>query len=406
MKILNISNMPVWLWGEERGIPDVWFPQKAFAEAGWEVHFLCPVKGDARQNTLKEGVQIHPFDFPFNLRGNAYLQTDTLWRRFKGSVLCNLHWFSFQVFSTFWGIRFGLRLKPDIVYAHTPASAFPAYLVSRVVKARLVLRFYGTRQLYWQWDNLWLRLKEIRDYAAFLIPADLFIITDDGTRGDRVAERLRVSQEKMRFWRIGIDEKMFEVEPGAKEGVCRELSIPFSSKIILSTSRLNHEYGLDLLVQALPQVPDSVCVIAGSGPQENSLKAFVQKHQLSSRVFFLGIVDRQMIRRLLNAADIFVLLARYHNCTNTLWEAMVCGRCILTTENEAVKEVLTSGQSAVLVSTQQPQEVPVLLKRLLDDGALRNRLGEGARRRAKEALESWRERIKKEIDLLKGLVSP
>ncbi|MFH1640678.1 MAG: glycosyltransferase family 4 protein [Candidatus Omnitrophota bacterium] len=409
MKLLNISNMPLWLWGKEKGIPDVWFPQKAFIEAGWDIHFLCPVKEGVSQYSFNNGIHIHTFDFPFNLRGNAYLQTNTFWRKIRASLLSNLHWFFFQIFSAFLGIRLGLKVRPDIIYAHTPASIFSAFLASRIVSAKLVLRFYGVRQLYWQWDNLWLRLKEIRDYATFLIPADAFIITDDGTHGDRVARRLGVIPEKISFWRIGIDEKMFEVEPDAKEAVCRKLNIPLSSKIILSTARLNHEYGVDILVEVLPQLLEEkeelVCVIAGGGPKENSLKAFVKKHSLSSRVFFMGIVDRGMIKRLLDAADIFVLLSRYHNCTNTLWEAMVCGRCIVTAENEAVKEVLTSGRNAVLFSPEQIQEVPAILKSLSEDEVLRKRLGEAARQRAREVLEPWTARTKKEIELLKRLVS-
>jgi glycosyltransferase involved in cell wall biosynthesis len=408
MKILNISNMSVWLWGEGKGIPSVFSPQKEFAAKGHQVYFLCPLREKEEKYVCLEGVHVNRFRFPFNFRKISYLQTDTFLGRLKATVLSNLNWLFFQIFALMHGLKFGLRLKPDIIYAHSPASVISSFLVSRLVSSRLVIRLYGVRQLYWQWSHFWMRLKEIRDWFVFKIPADLFIITNDGTHGDRMARRLGVPDKKIKFWRNGIDEKIYEIEEGAKEEICVQLGIKPISKIIVSTARLNHEYGVDRLIQALPEVfekdRECICIIAGGGPQEELLKKFAQKHNISSRVFFLGIVDRAMVKKILNAADIFVLLARYHNCTNTLWEAMACGKCIVTTQNEAIQEILVSGEVAVLVSQEGIHELPEKLMQLLSDEVLRKKLGDNARSRARQVLESWPERVAKEADLLEGLV--
>jgi glycosyltransferase involved in cell wall biosynthesis len=281
--------------------------------------------------------------------------------------------------------------------------------VTRIVKAKLILRVYGVRQLYWQWDNFWLRLKECRDYAAFLVPADYFIITNDGTHGDLVAKRMGVADSKIRFWRSGINEQLYKVENGAREEISRQLDIGPSSKIILSTSRLNDEYGVDRLFAALPDVlarnQERVCLVAGGGPREKMLKEFTKRHNISEKVIFLGIVDRAMIKKILYAADIFVLLSRYHSCTNTLWEAMACGKCIVTTDNEAVREVLTDGKNACLIPRERLSEVPDILNDLLENDNLRNALGQQALVRSREILEPWPARIKKEKELLEALAS-
>ena len=407
MKILNISNMSVWPWGEDKGIPSVFLPQRGFAARGHQVYFLCPLREGEEKYDCLDGVHVNRFDFPFNFRKVSYPQTNTFLDRIKATTLSNLNWLFFQVYAFFWGCKQGFRLKPDIVYAHTPASVMPAFLISRFLSSRLVVRLYGIRQLYWQCDNFWLRLKEMRDWIAFKIPADLFIITNDGTHGDRLARRMGVPEEKIRFWRNGIDEKIYETEEGAKEEICSRLHINPFSRIIVSTARLNYEYGVDRLIQALPALfekqKDCVCIIAAGGPQEKSLKSFAQKQNISSRIFFLGIVERVMVKKLLNAADIFVLLARYHNCTNTLWEAMACGKCIVTTENEAVKEVLASGENAILVSQDEMNGLPGRLSELLLDERLRKKLGDKARLMAREVLRSWTQRIAEEISVLEGL---
>ena len=281
--------------------------------------------------------------------------------------------------------------------------------MSRVFSAKLIIRVYGTRQLYWRWQNFWSRIKEFRDYLAFKIPADYFIITDDGSYGNLLAKKLGVKDGKIRYWRNGIDEDLYEQDPSAKEEICRRFNISPSCKIIASTCRLIPDYGVDKLLYALVDLfrnrSDAVCVIAGSGPQERALKDFALRNNISSRVFFVGIVDRQMIKKILYAADIFVLLSRYHNCTNTMWEAMACGKCIITTQTEAIGDVLTSGKNAILVPPDDFRELPRILLELLNNDNLRNDLGKHAGARAQEVLEGWSKRVEKEAELLEGLLS-
>lgn len=401
--------MPIWLWGEGKGIPSIYFPQKEFATRGYEVYFLCPIKEKEEKFLFSSGIRIYRFDFPFSFKKNIYIQTDSVFGRLKGTILSNLNWLFFQIHGFFWGIKLGIKVKPDIVYAHSFTSVFPAYLVSRMLRARLVVRVYGTRQLYWRWQSFWFRLKEFRDYLAFKFLADYFIITDDGNFGNLLAKKLGVPEEKIKYWRNGIDESFYEPQPNAKNAICKHLSIEPSYKIIVSTCRLIPDYRVDELIYALVSVfkkrNDVVCLIAGDGPQRNKLKEIVRNSGLSSRIFFLGIVDREMVRKILNAADIFVLLSRYHNCTNTMWEAMACGKCIVTTETEAIKEILSSGKNAVLVSPDNLKMIPKILEELLDNNDLRNELGKNARLRAQEVLESWSRRAEKEAYLLQELIS-
>jgi len=388
-------------------MPSILFPQREFAKRGWQVYFLCPVKEDAPRYSFTEGIHIHSFGFPFNFRKVAYFQTDTLSRRLKATVLHNLNWFFFQVFGLLSAIKTAVKLKPGIIYAHSPASAFVAFLISIFFRAKLVVRLYGVRQLYFKRKSFLLRIKELRDYFVFKIPASYFIITNDGTYGNLLAKSLGVPDCRIKYWRNGIDQSFYEPEPDAKKDICRHLNINPSMKIIVSTSRLNYEYGVDRLLISLVQLfkkdNNCVCLIIGSGPEQRRLTTFVQENNISSRVFFPGIIGRGMLKKMLYAADIFIFLPRYHNCTNTVWEAMASARCILASENPAIKEVLTSGKDAILVPEEALEGVPNILERLLNDDNLRENLGSNARQRAREVLVSWPERIKKEIKLLESL---
>jgi glycosyltransferase involved in cell wall biosynthesis len=167
-------------------------------------------------------------------------------------------------------------------------------------------------------------------------------------------------------------------------------------------------YGVERLIHALPQLfrlnKDWICVVADDGSEKKALQDFVDRHGLQGRVFFSGTVDHAQLKRLLNAADIFVLLSRYHNCTNTMWEAMASGKCIVTVDNETIREVLTSGENAVLLSQDTLAELAGILDELLKNDGLRSALANKARMRAGEVLESWDARIAKESKLIEALI--
>lgn len=408
MKILSISNMSIWPWGEGKGIPSIFFTQREFVKKGCEVHFLCPVQENEPRVSDSEGICVYRFNFPFNFRRGAYMQSDTLLSRLKGTLFSNFNWLFLQIFLFLRGLKIARAVRPDIIYAHSCTSVFPAYLVSMLVKSKFIVRVYGTRQLYWRWPNIWYRIKECRDYLTFKVPADYFIFTSDGSLGDRLAVKLGVTESKIRSWRNGLEETFYEQEHDARQKLCERLNINPAFKIIASTSRLVTEYGADTLVCSLTDVfrdnPDTVCIIAGNGPEKSRLEKFAAAEGISDRILFLGIVDRSMIKQILCAADIFVFMSRYHNCTNTMWEAMAAGSCIVTADNDGIREVLTSGENAVLVPPHEFRQLPEIISGLLSNNRLREELGRNARTRAGQVLETWSMRIEKEFDLFEGLV--
>ena len=411
MKILSISTLDIWPWGKGKGIPSILASQKGFVERGHEVHFICPLKKkDMAQKEDYEGIHIFRFKLPFNLSTVKALSMpkNTIFKHICATSYYNLEWLFFQIFGLYWLWKFAFRIRPDLIYAHSVTPAFFAWFISKLFNTKLVIRVYGIKNLYCKWGDIFYRIKEARNYAAFKIPADYFIITNDGSYGNRLAKNLGMPDKKIRYWRNGTDQDLYEQDPSAKEYICNYLKINPSFKIIASTCRLIPDYGADKLLYAFADLykmkPDTVCLIAGDGPEGKKLEELVQKAGISSRVFFLGIINRQMIKKILNAADIYVFLSRYYNCTNTMWEAMACGKCIITTETEAIKDVLTSNVDAVLVPPDAFEKIPSILNRLLSDDQHRRRLGENARLRARQVLESWPQRMEKEAELLEDLV--
>ncbi|MBI5873358.1 MAG: glycosyltransferase family 4 protein [Candidatus Omnitrophica bacterium] len=409
MKILSLSYLDLWPHGEGKGIPSIFFAQKGLVERGHEVHFVCPVRKTPAGYSVYQGIHLYRLRLPFDLtsRLSKYIRLDKPLSHLKATLLFNLAWLFFQIFGFIELVRVALKVHPDVIYSHDLTPAFPAWLTSRIFGTKFIFRIYGSRNLYWQYHRFWPRLKECREYAALKLPADFMIITKDGTNADLLARELGVRDEKIRSWRNGVDFGLYDPSHETKIRVLRQFGLKEDSKIILSTSRLIPFYDVGRLIYSLPKVfeinSDAVCIVASDGPQKQPLEEFVRSKNISHRVFFTGMVEKQALKELLNASDIYINLTSLSNCNNALFEAMVAGKCIVAFDNPQIRELIESGESGYLVYENELEYIPGILCRLLTDDGLRRGFGEKVRQAAQKKLWGWEERIDAEAKLLESI---
>lgn len=412
MRILSISYSDIWPWGKNKGIPSVFFPQKGFVDKGHEVFFLCTVNGDnISLDENNSGINIRRFRLPFGLNFNHVnsLPLNPITKRIKASFLSNLCWYLFQVYCFIYARNLAKNIKPDIIYVHGLTPAFCGYLISKMFKAKLILRVYGAKDLYYKQNNFFYRIKEFRNYLAFKVPADHFIITNDGTKADVLAKQRGVSEEKIKCWRNGIDFKDNDRDKVSKKDLLKKLNLPLDTKLIVSTCRPIPIYRMNItlkiMIKVLEKDKKAVFVIAGEGIQLNLLKEIANKSNVKDRILFLGNVKRNMIEELLIASDVFVFIPKYHNCTNTMWEAMICGCAIVTTKTEQINDILIDQEEAILMQEEDIENTPEIIVNLLNNDELRKKLSENVIAKSASVLESWPKRVEKEIRLLEELIA-
>jgi glycosyltransferase involved in cell wall biosynthesis len=170
-----------------------------------------------------------------------------------------------------------------------------------------------------------------------------------------------------------------------------ELDTPADSTVIIQASRMEKWKGHLLNLKALSmlrEVPNWVCWQAGGGqrPHEveyfNELKEAAERLKIADRIRFLG--QRSDVERLLAAADI-------HCQPNTgpepfgiaFIEALLARLPVVTTEIGGAKEIV-SPDCGMLVPPDDEQALCRALRQLIEDRALRERLGSSGPARAKE----------------------
>jgi glycosyltransferase involved in cell wall biosynthesis len=134
----------------------------------------------------------------------------------------------------------------------------------------------------------------------------------------------------------------------------------------------------------LARRPDSRLVAAGEWFRPNeelTAQEFVCEHHLDGAVNFVGPVHGESKWRLLRSADVFAFPP--HSSKEAfgivLLEAMQAGAPIVATRGGARSEVIDDGINGLLVEEQNPRDLAEKILRLLDEPALRERMGSANR---------------------------
>ncbi len=119
--------------------------------------------------------------------------------------------------------------------------------------------------------------------------------------------------------------------------------------------------------------------LIGDGVLKKELEAYVHEAGLESVVRFYGHLPPPEVVPFFRSADAFILSSLWEGCPNVLLEAMSYGIASVATNVGGVPDLLTHGQTGLLVPPQNVSALAEALERLMKDARLREQLGEAAR---------------------------
>ena len=265
------------------------------------------------------------------------------------------------------------RLKLDVLHTHNPKTG---------VMGRIAGRLAGIPVVVNTCHGLWARpedrlLKRALVYGAEALAIrfshyELFQNAEDAKTLRRFLKRGR--------WKVvgnGIDLERFQPDPEGRARVREEWGIRKDQLVVGAIGRRVREKGLAEYAEAAHRLGDKA-VFVWVGPEDDTNVATEIPHQDAIR--FVG--ERTDMPAVYSALDIFALPSYREGFSRASMEAAACGVPMVLTDIRGCREIGTREEHLLLVPPRDSEALTNGVARLLDDPALRSRLGTAAQERA------------------------
>lgn len=247
------------------------------------------------------------------------------------------------------------ELEPDLVDFHYRWS--PSYTKAiKTYKGKWVFTFHNT---YGEGQGPMKYLSSLNDFFFCQMIRDKDVIcVSEFVKKDLVSRDFK--EERLHVVPTGIDLVHNE---GTDEN------------FILFMGRLVKTKGLSYLIESMGSV-DSKLIIAGTGPEEESLKALAKKIGVEDKIEFAGYVDETTKTRLMSTCSTFVMPSIYESLGLAAEEALAHGKPVVASKVGGLPEVV--GNAGILVPPANPAALSDALNSIMSDTDLRSMLKSNA----------------------------
>lgn len=300
------------------------------------------------------------------------------------------------------------KYKPKIICGYEPRGIILGWVISRLFSVKFISRYQGTL-LYPEMKNKYKAFLKFPCYIiSMILPSDLSIMENDGTRGKEVLLKLGVPENKIKFRIDGIYKNIF-IPDYDREYLIKNYNLKKDTKIILTVSRLVLWKRVDRAIFAMKEIskkiPESVLIIVGGGDQEENLKELSKNLELDNKIIITGPIKYDKIKYFINSCDVFFSLYDYSNLCNPVLEALKCGRCIISINDGSTKDILIHNYNSILIEKEDLEnKLPVETIKILENDEARRKIMDNTKTFAEKKLLSWPERIDLEIAEINNLL--
>jgi glycosyltransferase involved in cell wall biosynthesis len=187
--------------------------------------------------------------------------------------------------------------------------------------------------------------------------------------------------------RLGERSRLAVVPDGVRQPASKATALP-AEPIVAYAGHLYAWKGVDVLLHAIALLPEASGLIIGghaAEPDIARLRQLAQQLGISDRVTFTGMVEPARVAEHLGGARILVLpnpesaISTLFTSPLKLFEYMAAGRAIVASDLPSIREVLTGGRNALLVTPGDPAALAAAIQTLINDRDLAQRLAHTAR---------------------------
>ncbi len=276
--------------------------------------------------------------------------------------------------------------RPHIVHTHGSKSKLLAPMASAFspVPVRIAhiwgWEWMAARDFPRRWAYEWEARMSAQGYDALIACSEA--MRDQGlARGVGVPRQYEVVLPSLDLARFNPTRR-----EQARRQVRTEFGLAFDAPVVVSVMRLARQkapevlLGAAVLLSAL--MPKLRWLIVGGGPQEERVRAMVERLDLEEHVVLTG--PRRDVPRLLKSADVFAMSSSWEPFGIAYVEASAVGLPVVGTRMDGAPEAVLHGETGLLVNRRNPTQIATAIARVVTDPALARRLGEAGIRHAQQ----------------------
>ena len=196
------------------------------------------------------------------------------------------------------------------------------------------------------------------------------------------ARQLPPDKVKTVYLGVPLDEFSRSRSPQEIADARRELRVAPDEFAVGTVTRLHDSKGNSYLVDAaaivLRERPRTKFYVVGEGPLLPDLQQQAQALGLGERFVFHGFAKD--VAAVVSAFDLSVFPSLWEGTPLTVFEALAMGKPIVATDADGLLDVLAHDRDAIIVPKRDANALAQAMVRMMDDDALRARLGAGARK--------------------------
>lgn len=352
---------------KEKSIQVIRKTPEAYAHAGWHVTYIVMRDSSNKGNYYYEapleldGVNTFRYEVP----GTKIL--NSLNSKFAISIFIRIRRYLAILHLIFKGYNKLKNEHFDVLYGYEQPGSVAAKFISSILNlknTKLITRFQGVVFVKeWLQNKKWIRkITNFDTFYALKGPSDLCIMTNDGSRGDWVLEKIKSKHKKIAFWSNGVDE--FDVDPVKKNALLARHKRAENQFLFVSVSRIDDHKRVDRCIKLFHKILlqnsglDFHYLVIGEGAKRHEVEHLVTELNIQQNVTFVGAVNQSEVPIYLSIADAFLSMYESSNVGNPLLEAIRLNKLIITLDNGATSEWITANETGMIYPVNDLKDIP------------------------------------------------
>ncbi len=243
-----------------------------------------------------------------------------------------------------------IKWKPDVIHSQTEFSTFVfAKKIAKRTNSPLVHTYHT---MYEDYTHYFIKSRRVGKMAVsklcklFLDKSNYIIAPTQKTKDVLLKYNLDCNIEVIptginlnRFKSVPPDERVNELR--------KRHNIKKDNLNMLFVGRLGKEKNIDKIIKLMPKLAQYNVnfVIVGDGPATEDLKTCAQKHNVSDKVIFTGMVAQNDVADYYRLGNLFVSASTSETQGLTYIEAAACGLPMLCKKDDCLNGIIIDGKN-------------------------------------------------------------